>query len=78
MTAQGLIALDYMRTVSHYKLILNTACESVEKEVNDHLEQHGYELYGSPFGCGTCYGQALVKYKYKHPASTEMPTTLQS
>jgi hypothetical protein len=65
-----------MRTVSHYKLIVNTAAESVEKEVNEHLQHHGYELYGSPFSCANCYAQALVKHRQS--VSAEMPTTLQS
>ena len=65
-----------MRTISHYKLIVNSDRESVEKEVNEFLKEHGYELYGSPFGCATSICQALVKHE--HARSTQFPTTLQS
>ena len=65
-----------MRTISHYKLIVNSDRESVEKEVNEFLKEQGYELYGSPFGCATSICQALVKHE--HARSTQFPTTLQS
>jgi hypothetical protein len=64
-----------MRTISHYKLIVDTARESVEKEVNEYLQRHGYELYGSPFSCANSYAQALIKHT--RSVSSEMPSTLQ-
>jgi hypothetical protein len=64
-----------MRIISHYKLVVDTARESVEKEVNEYLQHHGYELYGSPFSCANSYAQALIKYT--RSASSEMPSTLQ-
>ena len=65
-----------MRKVSQFKLIVKTAPELLEEEVNLFLQKQGYELHGSPFGSAECFGQALVKYEQAHP--TGLPSTLQS
>ena len=68
--------LAAMRKVSQFKLIVKTAPELLEEEVNLFLQKQGYELHGSPFGSAECFGQALVKYEQAHP--TGLPSTLQS
>ena len=65
-----------MRKVSQFKLIVKTAPELLEEEVNLFLQKQGYELHGSPFGSAEWFGQALVKYEQAHP--TGLPSTLQS
>ncbi|HET9522960.1 MAG TPA: hypothetical protein VFO90_01945, partial [Terrimicrobiaceae bacterium] len=68
--------LAAMRKVSQFRLIVKTAPELLEEEVNLLLQKQGYELHGSPFGSAGCFGQALVKYEQAHP--TGLPSTLQS